>query len=149
MQRWGIPVGFLIAAVLGGSIDVAMRASATGTETSEKAVSLRAQGLAATPDMAKAVQSSPIAHNGLMTVQGPPDPKPKSDPTQEGGRSASAVSIRRMGLLQSRACVACPCRKSHTSGQDARIGCPTANPIRLASDRESGNAFAGWLIFAD
>ena len=43
----------------------------------------------------------------------------------------------------------CPCRKPHTSGQDARIGCPTVNPIRLASDSESGNAFARWLIFAD
>lgn len=33
--------------------------------------------------------------------------------------------------------------------QDARIECPTVNPIRLASDSESGNAFArsyqGWL----
>ena len=31
----------------------------------------------------------------------------------------------------------------------ARIECPTVNPIRLASDSESGNAFARWLIFAD
>jgi len=28
-------------------------------------------------------------------------------------------------------------------------GVPTVNPIRLASDSESGNAFARWLIFAD
>jgi hypothetical protein len=88
MQRWGILVGFLIAAVLGGSIDVAMRASATGTETSEKAVSLQAQGLqtvVTTAESAKAVQSSPISPDGPITVQGPSDPKPESDPTQEGG----------------------------------------------------------------
>jgi hypothetical protein len=87
MQRWGMLVGFLIAALLGGSIDVAMRASATGTETSEKAVSLQAQVLqtvAPTVESAKVVQSSPISSNGLMTVQGPSNPKPESDPTQEG-----------------------------------------------------------------
>jgi GYF domain 2 len=86
-HHWGILVGFLMAAVLGGSIDVAMRASATGTETSEKAVSLQAQGLqttAASPDAAKAVQSSPIAANGPKTVQALSEPKAESDPTQEG-----------------------------------------------------------------
>ena len=43
----------------------------------------------------------------------------------------------------------CPCRKPHASGQDARIEWPTVNPIGLASESESGNAFARWRIFAD
>ncbi len=92
MQRRGAFVGLLMAVVFVGSIDVAIRAFATGAETSGKAVSLETQGhqiAAATSETAKAVQSSSPLPNGPTTAQSPSEPKPESDLTEAGGFSVS------------------------------------------------------------
>jgi hypothetical protein len=94
MQRRGVFVGLLIAAVFGGSIDVAMRTFAIGAETSEKAASPKAQDLqiaAAVPDTAKPVQINSTPPNAPKTIQSL-EPKPEIDVTK--GEDLSISNIR-------------------------------------------------------